>query len=904
MTQKSFTGRSRQRKTTRLVRVTDILARGLITMGGIGTIIAVSLVCVLLFLVVVPLFGSASLTPLGSAALPGTNVGWGSGGSAGGRRQAAVRFITADEYRVMALAFLDNGHVQSFLLSDGLPIDSKPLFKDEKCTAWSFPGGGQAAFGFEDGTVQLGKLGFKSSFIDRADQSDDLKLLKPGTITRNEGGVVQAMPDGQIRRQQLSIEMSDPVKVSDTASIILLDVTRRPDGDVIAALASDGTLYIKKASSKKNIMTGKVKTVLSGGEVKLPGFNPAEPPKYVLLSGIADTVYIIWEDGKLIRLDTRDPDAPAIAETLDLTHIGKITAVTFLIGKTSLAIGDDSGHVNVWFRVKPDSADKIVDGSTLVHAHSMPESWVSGKPAGPVTSLAVSARTRKLAAGFADGSVRLYYVTIDRLLCESSTGQNAPVTSLSISPKDDGLLGVSDGTIHRWDVFAPHPEATFTSIFRPVWYEGYNTPDHTWQSSSGEDAFEPKFGLQRLIFGTIKATFYAMLFGTPLAILAAIYTSEFLNPKIKSHVKPTIELMASLPSVVLGFIAAIVLAPLVENVVPEILTAVVTIPASILFGAYLWQLLPGQKTIALLQIGQRPMREGAAISAFARFIFQLGGIRFLAIAIMIVVGVGLASLLGKPVEKLLFAGDIKAWLDGQVGTGTGGWMILLTPVAAGAVLLFVTQAVNPQIRRFAAGYDRARLARLDLIKYVVSLAAVIGIAYLAGIILTALGCDPRGDVLGTYVQRNAMVVGFVMGFAIIPIIYTISDDALSAVPQHLRAASLGAGATPWQTTVRIIIPTAASGLFSAIMIGFGRAIGETMVVLMAAGNTPVKEWNIFNGMRTLSATIAVELPEAVQDSTHYRMLFLAAFTLFVMTFVLNTIAEVVRQRFRKRAFQL
>ena len=143
-----------------------------------------------------------------------------------------------------------------------------------------------------------------------------------------------------------------------------------------------------------------------------------------------------------------------------------------------------------------------------------------------------------------------------------------------------------------------------------------------------------------------------------------------------------------------------------------------------------------------------------------------------------------------------------------------------------------------------------------------------------------------------------------MGFAIIPIIYTISDDALSAVPQHLRAASLGAGATPWQTTVRIIIPTAASGLFSAIMIGFGRAIGETMVVLMAAGNTPVKEWNIFNGMRTLSATIAVELPEAVQDSTHYRMLFLAAFTLFVMTFVLNTIAEVVRQRFRKRAFQL
>ena len=130
------------------------------------------------------------------------------------------------------------------------------------------------------------------------------------------------------------------------------------------------------------------------------------------------------------------------------------------------------------------------------------------------------------------------------------------------------------------------------------------------------------------------------------------------------------------------------------------------------------------------------------------------------------------------------------------------------------------------------------------------------------------------------------------------------QDALSAVPEHLRAASLGAGATRWQTAVRVIVPTAMSGLFSAIMVGFGRAVGETMIVLMAAGNTPVMEWNIFSGLRTLSANIAVELPEAVRDSTHYRMLFLAALTLFAMTFVLNTMAEVIRSRFRKRAFQL
>ena len=164
--------------------------------------------------------------------------------------------------------------------------------------------------------------------------------------------------------------------------------------------------------------------------------------------------------------------------------------------------------------------------------------------------------------------------------------------------------------------------------------------------------------------------------------------------------------------------------------------------------------------------------------------------------------------------------------------------------------------------------------------------------------------DPRGTFIGKYDPRNALVVGFVMGFAIIPIIYTIADDALTTVPQHLRSGSYGCGATRWQTAVRIVIPTAMSGLFSAIMIGLGRAVGETMIVLMATGNTPVMDWNMFNGFRTLSANIAVEMPEAALGSTHYRVLVLAAIVLFMLTFVVNTAAEVVRNRFRRRAYQL
>jgi phosphate transport system permease protein len=152
----------------------------------------------------------------------------------------------------------------------------------------------------------------------------------------------------------------------------------------------------------------------------------------------------------------------------------------------------------------------------------------------------------------------------------------------------------------------------------------------------------------------------------------------------------------------------------------------------------------------------------------------------------------------------------------------------------------------------------------------------------------------------TYDQRNCLVVGLAMGFAVIPIIFTIAEDAFTSVPSSLTAASLALGASRWQTAVRVVLPTASPGVFSAIMIGFGRAVGETMIVLMATGNTPVMDWSIFNGIRTLSANIAVEIPEAPHGGTLYRTLFLAAALLFVMTFVINTIAEVIRQRLRER----
>jgi phosphate transport system permease protein len=318
----------------------------------------------------------------------------------------------------------------------------------------------------------------------------------------------------------------------------------------------------------------------------------------------------------------------------------------------------------------------------------------------------------------------------------------------------------------------------------------------------------------------------------------------------------------------------------VETWVAAVLLAFVAAPLGLLVAAYLWQLVPLQLSLRL---------QGVP--------------KFLLMFVVIGVVVFLSAKAGPAFENLFFQGDFKMWLHG--GGGPEPLLFLLAaPVSLITVSALGNRLFGRRLNLLLRRLNRLQAALAIALRWLATVAASLVCSYLIARGLGSLGLDPRGHLVGTYVQRNTLVVGFAMGFAVIPLIYTLAEDALNSVPEHLRAASLACGATPWQTALWVVLPTAISGVFSAVMIGMGRAVGETMIVVMAAGNTPIIDWNIFNGLRALSATIAVELPEAVKDGTLYRILFLAGLVLFVMTFVVNTLAEVVRQRFRKRAKQL
>jgi phosphate transport system permease protein len=879
-TKATFTGRARRRRTNPWVKAGDSLARILITLGGIGTIVIVLLVGVFLLAVALPLFRSARIafehaTPLAhdpaAATALGTDetgaVGWLFGGAADGETSRIRIFGTAD-----GASLIDRDAAEAGL-TGATAIRVQPTTL-------------QAVVGYADGAVRTGRLGLESSFLAAGDLPADIGRLGLGEARRSGDGVILRGGNDRHARIRFVADFSAEPSRALEERIVDVDVTQASGGPLVAALDATGRVRVEAITSRRNLLTDEIVSESSGTTIEPAAGSGAGTARFVRVSELGDQLFVIDEDGTARRHAIRSIEEPVLMETFDVAPgEANVTAVARLFGGNALAVGDSAGVVRIYFTTRADDA-AATDGLRMAAATTFPAATTLSTTAGAaaITALAGSPRSRLIAAADASGRIRLLQSTAGSTVLSvdgrGAGGLAAPADLVVVSPRENRLLAADPRGIGAWAFDPGYPEISFRGLFGRVWYENYPGAVHAWETT-GHESFEAKFGLVPLIFGTLKATFYSMLFATPIAILAAIYSSQFLHPRWKARVKPTVEMMASLPSVVLGFIAGLVFAPLVEPAAMTVITGFFTVPLTLLLGAHLWQLLPsGWRSI--LGVWRLPVIALVALPT----------------------GVMAARWGGPLVERLLFQGDFRGWLDGRGGSGLGGWVLALLPLAGIAAAMICGRFLSPWLRRKAVGWSRGHAALASLGTFLAGVGLAIVIATAAAMFCDALRLDTRGGIFGTYVQRNAMIVAIGMSFAIIPLIFTIADDALSSVPDHLRSASLGAGATPWQTAVRVIVPAAASGLFSAVMIGLGRAVGETMVVLMAAGNTPLMGWNLFNGFQTLSAAIATELPEAARGSAHYRVLFLAALVLFAMTFVVNTAAEIVRQRFRRRSHEL
>jgi phosphate transport system permease protein len=865
----TFTGRARRRKTHPWVKAGDRIARALITLGGIGTIVAVLLVGVFLLTVALPLFSGARVGPATVAA-------WAD-------RAAVPVAIGMDE--TGAVAWLASKPAAG----DGLAVEMLSVASGEQlfertaaaagldaATAARFLPGGLAAVGYADGSVRIGTVGLESTFVATADVPAAAAALRPGAAVRDGESALIRGPGGQCARVTMRTELGEPTRSLDTR-IVDVDATRLSGGPLVAALDEQGRVRVETVTTRRNLLTDAVVSTATGSTIEPErGFKP----RFVRVSDLGDQLFLFAANGTGRRIVIRDIEKPQPMEefTVDVGG-GPVTVVERLFGGASFAIAAADGRIRVLCTSRAPEA-KAADGLAVVAT----KIFATDGPAAAVTSIAASPRSRLFAVADELGGVRLLQMTTEATVAQvratAPGALPAAPAKICLSPRENRLLAVGGGRLAEWPLEVGYPDVAVRTLFRPVWYENYPAAVHAWETT-GHEAFEAKYGLMPLIFGTIKATVYSMLFATPIAILAAIFASQFLHPRWKARIKPTIEMMASLPSVVLGFMAGIVFAPLLERAVMPVVAGILVVPLTLVAAAHVWQLLPS---------GSR--------NRWAALRLPLVGL------VALPLGVLVSQAAGPVLEGLLFEGDFRGWLDGRGGSGFGGWVLALAPLSAVVAAMIVGRGVNPWLRRASSGWTPGQAALASFGTFLLGVAIAAAIAAAGAMFCDALRWDTRGGLLGTYVQRNALVVAIGMSFAIIPLVFTIADDALSSVPDHLRSASLGAGATPWQTAVRVIVPAAASGLFSAVMIGLGRAVGETMIVLMAAGNTPLIGWNIFNGFQTLSAAIATELPEAARGGTHYRVLFLAALVLFAMTFVVNTVAEIVRQRFRRRAHEL
>ena len=729
-----------QRK-RRIRALKDHLARWYVSIGGLAVLVAITLIFFYLAQVVLPMFQGAELE---SRAVQ--QPAW--------LADAGEPLLLAvEEQNQVAMRLGSDGQVRFFGLSDGALLSSKtlPLPAGSRVVSvgQDTPSTRRLVLGLDNGQALVLEHNYKVTY------PNNKKTITPELAYPFGEEPLQLDPEGR------------PI---DQAAISL-------NGKTLLVAGATGTaLHAQRIASSENLMTGEV--TLEQERLNLPQL--AEPIRQLLLDPRHMWLYAI--SGKA-SADVFDLRRKQLNGRYKLVGDGsEITTISPLLAGISLMIGDSKGGIGQWFMVR--SADGQAELKNV-------RNFKLGSS--PIRQILPEERRKGFLALDDAGSIGIFHSTAHRTLLKEQVAEGAALAAMS--PRATRLLVESEQGLQRFVIDNPHPEISWSALWGKVWYESYPEPDYVWQSTSANGDFEPKLSLAPLAFGTLKAAFYAMLLAAPLAICAAFYTAYFMAPRLRSKVKPIIELMEALPTVILGFFAGLFLAPFLENHLPGIFSLLLLMPVGILFAAWAWSRLPQAVRLAVPD----------------------GWEAVLLIPVILLIGFGSLEISGH-LENWFFGGDMRLWLSNDMGI--------------------------------------------------------------------------------PFDQRNALVIGLAMGFAVIPTIYSIAEDAVFSVPRSLTLGSLALGATPWQTLTRVVLLTASPGIFSALMIGMGRAVGETMIVLMATGNTPIMEANIFEGMRTLAANVAVEMPESEVGGTHYRVLFLAALVLLMFTFVMNTLAELIRQRLR------
>lgn len=726
--------------------VKDKVARWGITFGGGLVLIALLLIFFYLLYVVAPIFRSVSIDPMQSFAL------------AGSEQTVALGM---EEQSEIGFRFDDTGELTFFALKERIGTDWQPgdvLLQQQVAsqpTAFTAtqPQNKRYAYALAEGAVQVVEPKFRSRF---------------------ENGVRYTTP--YIDPAEHPVIAIDPQQ----RTLVKLAYEYQGNSQLFAAVTDDQRVIVNLLQASRSFLTGTTELKPKFTELPLQGsvddiLVTPDLRQVIVRQGNRLAIFSVSRTGTVTEQQTL---------TVDRRQFGPITSMSLLAGASSIMIGHDNGLITQWFEVATENG----------RHYKYIRQFQAGQSA--IESIVSEFYRRTFYTISATGEVGVFHTTSEADLYFEQVGQ-LHAEHLVIDPRANTVLIESNNQLHTFELHNEHPEVTWSGLWQEVWYEGYPEPQYVWQSTSGSDAFEPKFSLVPISFGTIKAAAYAMIFAVPIGLAAAVYTAYFMSPRARKIVKPTVEIMEALPTVILGFLAGLWLAPIIEQYLPGFVATLILVPTAIIAVAALTSVLPKE--------WRNRCTDGRAA----------------VILVPIVVVVGWLSFELSPwVEQTFFGGNVREYITNELGI--------------------------------------------------------------------------------TFDQRNSLVVGIAMGFAVIPTIFSIAEDAIFSVPKHLSHGSLALGATTWQTLTKVVLLTASPGIFSAVMMGLGRAVGETMIVLMATGNTPILDWNIFEGMRTLSANIAIEMPESEVGSSHYRILFLAAFVLFIFTFAFNTLAELVRQRLRDK----